>query len=319
MELILKPTAACDFNCSFCSAYGLDIKHDPYNVPDKIKELILKINPRKIIVTGGEPLMMDPSYYYKLHEISNIEISITSNLKDFYLNPEKWKELFNEKWFRVGTSFQYGDNRMWNKNTVYTEEMFLEVFEKFKECTGKVIPFIATIDETNEHLAIDHVLLARKLNTTVKLNNVLGFGKQETTYPRYKMFKIYIELFKLNLWMYEANCIERRASKCPYVINRGCQRSIRCAYVDNNEKLHLHICDDMASLGIEIDPETDKGSCTDGKLDVTDLINDKCIYCELCRLCNRCNSQRIFAKKDPNYCEEMLKLEPELKKVGWLL
>lgn len=320
MELILKPTAACNFACTFCSAYGMKINHDPDTVPQSIEELIHKLKPRRIIVTGGEPLMMNPAYFYKLHEISGVGMSLTSNMKDFYLNPDKWKELFNEDWFAIGTSFQYGGKRMWDKDTVYTEDMFLKVEELYDKYTGKgAVPFIATIDDDNYDRAINHVLLAKHLGTTCKLNNVLGIGAQATTFPRYKMFQIFIKLFESDLWQYEANCLERRASKCPCVINRSCYETIRCAYVDIKGKLHLAICDDMISMGNELDPETDKGSKSRYVPDPTDFITEECSYCEMCRLCNRCNSQRKFAKQDPNYCKEMKKLMPKIKEVGWLL
>lgn len=319
MELILKPTVACNFNCAFCSAHGLKIKHDPKNIPPQIVELIGRLRPQRLIVTGGEPLMMDPEYYYKLHECAGVWMSLTTNLKDFYINPEKWAPLFREKWIGVGTSFQYGDKRMWDNDTVYTESMFRDVVAKFTEYTGKgAPPFIATIDWDNYDQCIKHVELAKELGTKVKLNNVLGMGSQKTTFPRYKMFQVYRELFKSDLWMYETNCLERRASKCPCVINAPCSETIRCAYVDTNDKLHLGICDDMVSLGIEIDPSTDCPAMHHPD-DLRDLISDECVYCEMFRLCNRCNSQRKFAKEDPNYCAEMKKLESFFKEVDWLL
>lgn len=320
MELIIKPTGKCNFRCKFCSAEGLDIYHNPDVVPDKVAGLINKIKPTSIIVTGGEPLLMNPEYYYKLHDIAAVPISITSNLKDFYLNPNKWAELFREKWFRVATSFQYGNGRMWDDNTVYTEDMFLRVISKFCEVTGKgAPPFIAVIDEDNEHLAIDHVLLAKRLNTTVRLNNMLALGLQDKTYPRYKMFQIYLDIIDKDLWAYEANCIDRGISKCPRNINFRCNTCIRCCYIDNCGNMHVGICDDQISTGNEFYTEDEILGNVEYHLDVNDFITPECAYCELFRLCNGCNTSRESAKLDPEYCKEMKKLEKRLIKTGWLL
>jgi sulfatase maturation enzyme AslB (radical SAM superfamily) len=50
-----------------------------------------------------------------------------------------------------------------------------------------------------------------------------------------------------------------------------------------------------------------------------DYITDKCVCCELCRLCNGCRTHREIAKEDPNFCEEMKKLEDDLIRTEWLL
>ena len=71
MELIIKPTGLCNFNCEFCSAHGMDIQHPADgHVPHQIRDLIMKLKPNGLIITGGEPLMVDPQYYYELHDIA---------------------------------------------------------------------------------------------------------------------------------------------------------------------------------------------------------------------------------------------------------
>ena len=67
-QLIIKPTSACNFNCSFCSAKLLNIPiHN--KVPDKIKDYINNYKPTNIIITGGEPLMNPRSYFEDLIHI----------------------------------------------------------------------------------------------------------------------------------------------------------------------------------------------------------------------------------------------------------
>ena len=201
MHLIIKPTGLCNFNCKFCSAHNLDIKHpSDHKVPDKIKNLILKLKPDSLIITGGEPLMVQPDYYYELHKIRNCPISITSNLKDFFNNPNKWANLFKEEWFGVATSFNYGYTRMWDKHHVYNEEMFIKVMDMYRKYVSNDIPiFLAVIDENNKDTVIDHVLLAKRLGTQAKLNSAIGAGLQGNTYQRYNMFKHYLDIIYLGL------------------------------------------------------------------------------------------------------------------------
>ena len=320
MELIIKPTAACNFDCKFCSAVGMDICHDPNNIPEPLKDLIVKMKPSNLIITGGEPLMMNPEYYYKLHDLSGVRISITSNLKDFMLHPEKWYELFREEWFSVATSFQYGDGRMWDKNTVYTEEMFLRVVDQFCKYVNSTPPtFISVIDENNVDRAIDHVLLAKSIGSVVRLNNALKVGRQQTYFPRYKMYQIYLDIIDKGLEMYETNCRLRRFSTCPKNTDFECNTMIRCCLVDSSGSLHVGICDELLTMGQELTTEDDiLGKCP-FHLDVKDYIKPECAYCELFSICNGCHINRESSKEVPEHCEEMKKLENRIIESGWKL
>lgn len=318
MTLIIKPTGQCNFACTFCSAYNMDIKHPIDNhVQDEIKKFISELKPDNIIITGGEPLMVHPDYYYEIHDLCGCDVNITSNLKDFYLNPEKWAPLFSEEWFKITTSFNYGEGRRWDKNTIYTEDMFIDVIEKYHEYTGKhIYCFIAVIDINNEQKAIDHVLLAKKMDMVVKLNNALGVGKMDETFPRYRMFEIYLQIIDMGLDNYEVNCNERKMPKCPRNIDMNCYNSIRCCYVDNKHNLHVGLCDELVSLGYYL---SDEQIFSSNNTRPNDYINDKCVYCDLFRLCNGCNINRKMAKLDPNYCSEMKKLSNRIKETGWML
>lgn len=324
MTLIIKPTGLCNFNCKFCSAHGLDIQH-PANkkVPEKIKELIKELKPHMIVVTGGEPLMVDPDYYYELHDISNSFISITTNLKDFYNYPNKWSMLFKEEWIGVATSFNYGDTRMWDKNTVYSEKMFVKVMDKYREYVSDDIPqFIAVIDWKNEDRAIDHVLLAKRLGTLVKMNNAIASGLQSKTYPRYKMFQHYLKIIDMGLENYECYCSNRSADECPRNVNHFCMTAIRCCYVDRAGDIHVGVCDEQLSIGHELSKSMivpPKDVPTSEILNPSEYITSECAYCELFSLCNSCRNNRDAAKMDPIYCEEMKKLMPRIIETGWMI
>jgi MoaA/NifB/PqqE/SkfB family radical SAM enzyme len=325
MNLIIKPTGRCNFACKFCSANGLQIQHPENNkVPDQIKEFILKLKPKVIIITGGEPLTVAPEYYYDMHHlVPDATISATTNLKDFYYNPEKWAPLFKEKWFGVGTSFNYGDSRMWDVNTVYTEEMFRSVMDKWIQYVSDNVPgFIAVIDESNEDRILDHVYLAKEYNTQAKINNAIGVGRQGKTYPRYKIFQAYLDIIDKGLDQWEYYCSTRQSMECPRNIQHFCNTSIRCCYIGCDDKLHVGICDEQVSMGHELpeDLQVPKSIYPEYNiLKPEECITDKCMYCELYSLCNGCNTNRQEAKKDPNYCGEMKKLEKRIIETGWAL
>lgn len=342
MELIIKPTVACNFACTFCSAGTMccDHNYDKKNVPNVLRDYIIRTKPTNIIVTGGDPLMMDPEYYYQLYELIkdnpnnsyNIDnsytcISLTTNLKDFYLNPDKWSPLFNEPWIGIGTSFQYGDGRRWDKDTIYTEEMFMKVQELLKERTGKYAQFIAVIDEKTEDSVLDLCRLAKKLNVQVRINNVICAGKySKDTYPRYKIYQKYFEIIDAGLGEYETNCVERGDNKCPKNCYGECKYFIHCAFVDENGKLLISTCDEQMSHGYfideslwypdELEDQSWRNSC---KIlyGPEDYISNKCPTCELFGLCNGCLTNREAAKKDPNYCQEMTKIKDKIIDYGW--
>lgn len=324
MHLIIKPTGLCNFNCTFCSAHDLTIHHpSDGKVPEKIKNFINELKPDSLIITGGEPLMVSPDYYYNLHEIIDCPISATTNLKDFYLHPEKWASLFKEKWFSIATSFNYGDSRRWDKNTVYDDIMFKKVMEKYRQYVDDDIPiFLSVIDENNEDRVIDHVLLAKELHTQAKLNNAISAGLQSKTYQRYKMFQHYLKIIEMGLEDYEYYCSARHIDECPRNIHHYCSTSIRCCYLDNHNELHIATCDEQLSFGHEL-PEDQ--IIPKSKIPVPEIINpsdyitDKCPYCNLFSLCNGCRTNRDGAKQDPNYCTEMKKLEQKIIDTGWMI
>lgn len=321
MELIIKPTGKCNFNCTFCSADSLNIAHPKDGtVPEKLAELIQDMKPDHIIVTGGEPLTVDPMYYWRLHEIANCHIGFTTNLKDFWTHPDKWQDMFKHPDFGVITSFNYGESRLWDAHTVYTEEMFREVTQLYNDITGRPLPFIAVIDENNEERMMDHVYLARDLRTQVKLNAACKMGRQGTNYPKYKMIQTYINIIDMGLGEYEMTCHDRKLGRCAFNTNLMCANTIRCCYIDTDGNLHYGNCEDLISIGQEIPMDTEFPVKAKAVFPAKDaIINEKCINCELFRFCNGCRAHSANAKDFPEYCDEMLKLKDDLIRQGWAM
>jgi len=140
-----------------------------------------------VIITGGDPLCCSPKLYEEILSLGDWNISLTTNLKGFYEDPEKWLSLFKNPRVGVCTSFQYGTGRMWNESTLYDETMFRKVFTKFKDLVRYPLMFISVISEENEDRALDHLRLAKELGTKCKLNGIMPLGKSSVFYPQYKL------------------------------------------------------------------------------------------------------------------------------------
>lgn len=316
MELIIRVTGLCNFDCTFCSSATLDIAHPTNGVPHQIKELIEKVKPTSIVISGGEPLLVGPDYYLELYDIAKCHISITTNLKDFYYNPEKWREIFTHPDIGIVTSFNYGDTRLWDPNTVYDEEMFTKIYNMYHDMTGKKLTFIAVLDESNEYLAIKHAELAKKLNTCVRINNATKQGRQSTTYPRYKLFRKYFDIIDAGLGEYEIYCKHKKFGQCPINARMICKSTIRTCYVDKNDVLHYYDCCEASDGEHPVDVDNDYKFPTAVYPPVEEHVNDKCAYCELFSICNGCDSQK--AQYPPEHCEEMLKMKDKFISNGWV-
>jgi hypothetical protein len=125
-----------------------------------------------------------------------------------------------------------------------------------------------------------------------------------------------MEILDAGLGDYEIYTSKYNFNACNLNINMLCKSSIRCCYVDTDDKLHYYGC-------CEEQPEILKDYKNDNNLipvpqypPVAYHVNEKCASCELFALCNGCQSQKKHYP--PEHCEEMLKLKPKLIKYGWV-
>lgn len=316
MELIIKPTSRCNFNCTFCSAGLLNIKHSE-KVSEKLKEVLNILKPDTLIFTGGDPLMVSPKYYEEILSLGDWHLSFTTNLKDFYLQPDKWTPLFKNPRVGITTSFQYGDERRWDKNTPYTEEMFKKVIRLFEEKVGYVPTFISVISEKNEDKALDHIRLAKELNTQCKINGVLPMGLSDHFYPFYKMIDIWISIKESGLEEYWDNEVQFYNGGCNFNTNLMCESSIRTFWLNDKEEIQYNNCEDCASQGYRIPLDKERPIPHQTKVDNYDVVTKECLFCPLHHLCNGCKSLRNINKLTPNHCEEMKKRMDKIKEMGW--
>ena len=248
MELIIKPTEKCNFKCTFCSSTHItddktaELSHDHiFRFLDRYPET------NTIIVNGGDPLMMEPDYYWKIIDYLDSKkmptsISFTTNLWPFYKNPNKWIDLFNHERMGITTSFQYGGGRLKGDLTEFSEEDFWNVSDKMLELVGYRPDFISVITEENVDRAIDNVLLAKEMGVECKLNYAFSsgppvkfrgitMGQQGKPYMLADIYEIYVEIWKMGLtdWEYNTKQMVKRLSgkstSCPQ--NRNCDSGIR--------------------------------------------------------------------------------------------
>lgn len=316
MHLIIKPTSDCNFNCSFCSARLLKIPTTK-NVPEKILQVIDKINPDNITITGGEPLVVDPQYYYQILQRFSGNIGFTSNLKSFVEDPDKWIDLFSNPRVAVCTSFQYGKDRKSDKNSPYDEHSFIQTVSKFKELIGYCPNFIAIINNDNCDRAIDHLYLAKKLQTKCKLNGQNALGLSGEYFPRYKMVDIWLQIYKLRLQRYLMDNCPEITGNCNFNTNLLCESTVRSAWVNVKGDLVYGTCEDLATEGLRlIDLDADDCKPVEGKVN---FINENCQYCELCRFCCGCQAHVIQARKCPEYCQQMQKRKKDILESRWVI
>jgi len=317
MELIIKPTAKCNMACKFCAAS--EIKTNDKDSINKIFNIISVLNPDSLIFTGGDPLCMTPEYYFSIIErYPDLHMSMTTNLKDFYLNPSKWMDLLKHPNVSICTSFNYGSTRMWDKETVYSEDVFLEVVDTFNKYIGYVPSFISVIDYDNADTVLDTVKLAKRLGTKCRINNAMKIGRQGIYYPRYKIFQHWLDIIDAGLENYEINCSERFIGKCPINSNLLCGSTIRSVYVDHDNRIRYSNCEDKLNMDLKDIPiDKERPDPITQIIPYQEVIDSKCFSCELCNICNACEMNRIQAKECFNYCNEMLKLKERILEAGW--
>lgn len=297
-QLVIKPTSKCNFNCSFCSSKYLDIKATS-KVDSKLKDYIIELNPNELIITGGDPLCVPPEWYFDLLDFYKGRISLTSNLYDFYLYPNKWYDLFILSNVFITTSFQIGGGRLIN-NQVYDRKSFTQIMNTFSNNFNYVPYFISILDDTCDVLWKENVLLAKELGTKCKLNGVLPLGKSKAFYDLSKLYNIWCDVIEQGLDEYELNCCNRFKGICN--LNTGqynCKDVIRCCWVSNNQ-LKVGFCEDIMSNNIQIKNST---------------IKPECIYCVANKLCNSCHLKRSLIT-DIN-CNNMIDVYKRMKKLGF--
>lgn len=321
MELIIKPTEACNFKCTFCSSTHLvDDKTSRLEI-SKIAEFLDRFpETNTIIVNGGDPLMMPPEYYYAILDLIQTRnmtttLSFTTNLWGFYKNPDLWTDLFRHPLVGVSTSFNYGNTRRITHDKVYTEDIFWEVSDLFLERVGYRPDFISVITEENYETAINNVRLAKKMNVECKLNYALASGELSKPLLKGRIYKLYLDIIDEGLAKWEFNSKqllrmqEVKPTCCP--LNRDCDSNIRCLQPEGDYYSCGAFGDDK-KYAISFEEEMKSELTLTPLADAIELahLKEACLTCPLFAICNGCKKTISDLKSNnlvESHCAEMQK------------
>jgi radical SAM protein with 4Fe4S-binding SPASM domain len=322
MELIIKPTERCNFKCSFCSSTDLVSDKSSSLEIEKISQFLDRFpETRTIIVNGGDPLMMPPSYYFKiLNEIERrgltTTLSFTTNLWSFYKNPDLWTDLFRHPLVGVATSFNYGKTRKISETKVFTEDIFWKVSDLFLEKIGYRPSFISVITEENLDTAIDNVRLAQRMNVECKLNYALASGLLSKPLLKGKIYKTYLDIIDLGLseWEYNSKQLislgKKKSLSCP--LNRECDKNIRCLQPEGDYYSCGAFGDDK-KYSIDFEAEVVQKGPKELPLansQEISFLKESCLTCPLFSICNGCKKTISDLKTNglvEDHCSEMQK------------
>jgi len=329
MELIIKPTEACNFKCTFCSSTDIaEDKSSRLDLEQVFKFLKRFPETNTIIVNGGDPLMVPVNYYWEIIDwldknYYETSISLTTNLWAFYKNPEKWEKLFNHPRIGVTTSFNYGETRRVTRKQNYTEELFWEVSNLFLERIGYRPDFISVITEENEATAIDNVRLAKKMGVECKLNYAMASGIQSRPYQLSKIYKTYVEIYDLGLSEWEFNTkqmmnrLNGLSTCCPQ--NRSCDKGIRAI----NPMGDYYSCGafgDDKEFPISFEKEMSGEFITPlEKNPRLFSMKEECPTCPMFDICNGCKKTILDQKRHgmvEKHCTLMKKLAPAIIRIN---
>ena len=336
MELIIKPTERCNFKCTFCSSTHItDDKSAELDLEHIYRFLKRFPETNSIIVNGGDPLMMDPQYYWdiiKYLDDNNLpaELSLTTNLWPFYKNPKKWLDLFKHPRVGIATSFQYGGGRLKGDLSEFSEEDFWAVSDCMLELVGYRPDFISVITEDNEHLAIKNVELAKQMGVQCKLNYAMSsgppvkfkniiMGQQGRPYMLAKTYEIYVEIWRRGLTEYEyntqqmSNRLRNKATTCPQA--RNCDEHIRTLQPSGDYYSCGSFGDDRA-YPIDFEKEMNGPKVFPLRFQPElQSLKQSCYTCPMFEICNGCRKTMKDMKDHEmveEHCARMKKLAPDI-------
>lgn len=335
MDLIIKPTQRCNFHCSYCSSTDIaksNNRTDDLNI-DKIFKFLKRFpETNTIIVNGGDPLLVSPNYYFQILEYIELndlpaKLEICSNLWDFYNKPEKWEKLFKHPKVKVGTSFEYGNQRVISEGKALTESLFLDIIYKFKSYFNYLPDFISVITPENKNLAIKNVELAKELNVQSKLNYVVKSGRQGEGISIGDIHLIYLEIIKNELVDFEDNT--RKVLQkikgygnliCPHT--KRCDEGIRSLQPLSGDDFEYNSCGAFADdkkYPINFEQEMN-GALVLPLRNLPELqyMKDECTSCINFNLCNSCYKTVTDHKESglvEQSCTAMKKFRYEFEKL----
>lgn len=177
--------------------------------------------------------------------------------------------------------------------------------------------FISVISKHNEAKALDHLFLAKKLNTKCKINGMMPIGKSTEFYPMHKLLNILLTINESDYSQYLAMDNVLYNGGCNFNTSLLCKSTIRAVYVDDFGNLQCGSCEDQLADGITIPANEIICTPTKEKLSSSQTVCKECQLCELFYLCNGCRQYRKMNRFTKNHCYEMKKLLPRIIQAKW--
>jgi MoaA/NifB/PqqE/SkfB family radical SAM enzyme len=328
MDLILKPSQRCNFSCSFCSSTEISNSNsinDDLDISKVIQFLNRFPNTKNIIVNGGDPLVVSPSFYWKIiEEIRRIGngtvLHFCTNLWDYYKRPNKWRELFNCEEIEIGTSFDFS-GRFISKDEELSVDLFLEIMTKFRNDFDYTPSFVSVVSNESSWRAIDTVRLAKKLNVECKLNYLHASGRSNEQYNIGDMYNIYLDIYEEGLSEFESNTKQMiqmlkysAHQSCPS--NRKCDEGIRNLQPmkDGYEYSSCGAFGDDREYSIDFEKEMAGDFFTPLQSEQElQYMKEECLSCENFNFCNGC-FKTVKDTKGSNQVEENCKSMKNFRK-----
>lgn len=285
--LCVKNIYNCNLNCWFCSTFG-----EGHLTENQVIELYKQYKPNEMLLIGGEPLLLPPSYYLTILN-NNCKLSIQSNLT---LYNDEWNKVFLHKNF-TGLSVS-GDKEDIN--------LFFEKYQKVCNVTntnpGILILFSDNFEKSKEKLW-EWLNIAYACDLPVKFNIIQPIGKAEKYKDSILKISEGFKLYSLILDEWESTgfidiqpftdlmtyICGNEKSICPFCINCSKNESIISIETD----LTTTYCPELGDLRRSID-----------ELDLR--IPSECFCCDFYQLCRGCymRTWAVNVENDINYCQE---------------
>lgn len=104
-EIIWEITNRCDNNCAYCGSSGVTSQDAPVNII-RIASAIAEGKPRKVNISGGDPLQVDPDVLQKVVDIlhgAGIQVTVLLNPKSLQKQPQFNLAMFDVLGLSVNT------------------------------------------------------------------------------------------------------------------------------------------------------------------------------------------------------------------------
>lgn len=310
MDLVVKVTDRCNFNCQFCSS--TEIGSTDINAGQIISLMKCYNNDiGTIVFNGGDPLLINPDEYIKLLKYIednklNTYLSFTTNLWDFFWNPQKWTDIFKHERVGVITSFQFDETRKLKSGEPFTEKLFWVVSDLFLSKVGYRPGFISVLTSTYDMLPNGKKIinLARQMEVECKINYVNASGKASYCIPVGYAALVYQYIYENGWEQYEYNTkqflktIRGEETTCPLAMN--CDKNIRCFQPNGFYSCPAFADDGLYGFTVENDIKNLQTPLSNDP-DLVFLM-EKCLSCPAYKLCHGCK-KHIYDLKRINRTE----------------